>query len=321
MMNLRVRSLQVPNAKTLDIHAGGKPKFLLVGSTGGGKTTQIVTLPGRTFAYLFDPSALSTLRGFDVEYETFFPEKVNLSAQALAKGKGDRAVAGARKEDASEVYREWEEDFEKKLASNYFDAYDNIAFDSFTTFSDIVMDRILAINGRPGHFPQQDDWAAQMGSITNVVRTLVGMNKVLLFTAHDEFKQDEASKRMQNTLMLTGRLKVKLPLLFSEIYHMDSNSTAEKINYTAQTRADRMNPTIRCTMRDVPMFVDMTIQDWKRPHEYGLGKLLREKLGYNPSQRPVSHVGESVQGIPGKAMAPAVGQTGAGNSGGASRAP
>lgn len=311
----------MPNAKTLDIHAGGKPKFLLVGSTGGGKTSQIVTLPGRTFAYLFDPSALSSLRGFDVEYETFFPEKVNISAQSLAKAKGDRPIAGGRKEDASEVYREWEEDFEKKLASNYFDAFDNIAFDSFTTFSDIVMDRILSINGRPGHFPQQDDWAAQMGSITNVVRTLVGMNKVLLFTAHDEFKQDEASKRMQNTLMLTGRLKVKLPLLFSEIYHMDSNCTAEKINYTAQTRADRMNPTIRCTMRDVPMFVDMTINDWRKPQDYGLGKLLRDKLGYNPAQRAVPNVGAHVSELSQGKVAEATGKTMAGVAGGAGRTP
>ena len=307
----------MPNAKTLDIHAGGKPKFLLIGSTGGGKTTQIVTLPGRTFAYLFDPSSLSTLRGFDVEYESFFPEKVNLSAQSLAKGKGDKTPKGAQREDASEVYREWEEDFEGKIATGYFDAYDNIAFDSFTTFSDIVMDRILAINGRPGHFPQQDDWAAQMGSITNVVRTLVGMNKVLIFTAHDEFKQDEASKRMQNVLMLTGRLKIKLPLLFSEIWHMDSNSTAEKISYTAQTRADRLNPTIRCTVRDMPMYADMTIQDWRKPQDYGLGKILREKLGYNPAPRQVLDVGRLVSPVPATTMATAPAQASGGNSGGA----
>lgn len=299
----------MPNAKTLNIHDGGKPKFLLVGSTGGGKTAQIATLPGRTFAYLFDPSALSTLRGFDVEYETFFPEKVNINAQALAKGKGDKPIQGAVKEDASEVYREWEEDFERKIATKYFDAFDNIAFDSFTTFSDIVMDRILAINGRPGHFPQQDDWASQMGSITNVVRTLVGMNKLLLFTAHDEFKQDEASKRMQNVIMLTGKLKIKLPLLFSEIYHMDSNSTAEKISYVAQTRADRLNPTIRCTIRDMPMYADMTIQDWSKPQNYGLGKILREKLGYNPAPKPIQSIGTGVPPIPDQKVAEAIPKT------------
>lgn len=300
----------MPNAKTLDIHSGGKPKFLLVGSTGGGKTTQIITLPGRTFAYLFDPSALSSLRGFDIEYETFFPEKLGISAQSLTKGKSDKPLPGAS-EDASEVYRLWEEDFEKKISTGYFDNFDNIAFDSFTTFSDIVMDRILYLNGRPGHFPQQDDWTAQMASITNVVRTLVGMNKLLLFTAHDEFKQDEASKRMQNVLVLTGKLRIKLPLLFSEIWHMDSQSTAEKIHYTAQTRSDRLNPTIRCTIRDLPMYADMTIGNFKEPQKYGLGKILREKLGYNPASQPKNDVRAGVSAVPGAAMASTDGKTAA----------
>lgn len=305
----------MPNAKTLDIHAGGKPKFLLVGSTGGGKTTQIVTLPGRTFAYLFDPSALSTLRGFDIEYETFFPEKVQISAQSLSKGKSDKPIPGST-EDASSVYREWEEDFEKKIESGYFDNFDNIAFDSFTTFSDIVMDRILFLNGRPGHFPQQDDWTAQMASITNVVRTLVGMNKLLLFTAHDEFKQDETTKRMQNVLVLTGKLRIKMPLLFSEIWHMDSQCTAEKIQYVAQTRQDTLNRTIRCTIKDIPMFADMTIKDFKRPQDYGLGAILKSKLGYNPSNQPQGNGGVGLSTLPGNQMAATIGKIAAGIPGG-----
>lgn len=308
----------MPNAKTLDIHSGGKPKFLLVGSTGGGKTAQIATLPGRTFAYLFDPSALSTLRGFDIDYETFFPEKTRISAQSLSKGKSDAPVKGAQPDDASEVYREWETDFENKLSTGYFDNFDNIAFDSFTTFSDIVMDRILHLNGRPGHFPQQDDWTAQMASITNVVRTLVGMNKLLLFTAHDEFKQDEASKRMMNVLVLTGKLRIKLPLLFSEIWHMDSACTAEKVHYTAQTRQDRLNPCIRCTIRDLPMHTDVTIKDWSKPKDYGLGKILREKLGYNPSAQPKPNVTSGLSPISGAQVASIDGKASAGNTGGKS---
>jgi len=270
----------MPNAKNAGAEEVGKPKFLLVGSTGCGKTAQIATLPGRTFAYLFDPSALATLRGFDIEYEAFGPTKVRLAAQSLSKGKQDSPQG---KEDASEVYRLWETDFEDKVKSKFWDTIDNVAFDSFTTFSDIVMDRILYLNGRSGHFPQQDDWTAQMQAITNVVRTLVGMNKVLLFTAHDEFKQDEVSTRMQNVIILTGKLRTKIPLLFSEIYHMECKSTPEKIEYVAQTRPDRMNPAVRCTIRDLAMFHDMTIRDWTKPQEYGIGNLLKTKLGYNPT--------------------------------------
>ena len=158
-----------------------------------------------------------------------------------------------------------------------FDAYDNICFDSFTTFSDIVMDRVLQLNGRAGQFPQQDDWGGQMQTITNCVRTFVSMNKTLLFTAHDEFSQDKVTSRMQNIIMLTGKLRVKLPLLFSEILHLDCASTPTEIKYQAQTRPDRINPAIRCTFRGLEMFEDMTIKDWKNPKSFGLGRLLKGK--------------------------------------------
>jgi hypothetical protein len=263
----------MPNAKDITSEQVGKPKFLLVGPTGSGKTSQACTLPGKTFAYLFDPSALATLRGQDVEYEEFVPERLNLGAVSLSKGKSDPKT----KTDAPDIYTMWEKDFTIKQEEGYWDEIDNIVFDSFTTFSDIVMDRILFLNGRTGQFPQQDDWGGQMQTITNVVRTLTGMNKILLFTGHDEFRQDEASKRMQNTILLTGRLRVKVPLLFSDIWHMECVSTAGEHKYQAQTRPDKMNPAVRCTFRGLEMFHDMTIKDWSKPGEYGIGKLLRSR--------------------------------------------
>ena len=123
-----------------------------MGSTGSGKTAQIATLPGKTFAYLFDRAPCQPSEDLTLRYEQFSPTKVKLVAQALAKGKGDQPQS--RIEDASEVYRLWEKDFEDRVASKYWDTIDNIAFDSFTTFGDIVMDRILHLNGRSGHFPQ-----------------------------------------------------------------------------------------------------------------------------------------------------------------------
>jgi hypothetical protein len=273
----------MPNAKDININEVGKPKLLLVGSGGAGKTSQIVTLPGRTFAYFFDPSALSTVRGFDLDYEMFIPSSVDMAAKSLAKDKGKDKSSG--KEDASEVYVRWEKDFETRTKDGYWDSIDNIILDSFTTFSDVVMDRILKLNGRPGQFPQQDDWTAQMSTIMNVVRTIAGMNKLLLCTAHDNFKQDEATSRMQNVLMLTGQLRVKVPLLFSEILHLEHIADAKGSSYRIQTRPDRMNPNVRTSMRGLEMYEDVTITDWKNPTKHGLGKLLRDKLGYSPPSR------------------------------------
>ncbi len=271
----------VQNAKDATKDEVGRPKILLVGSTGSGKTSQFLTLPGKTFVYIFDPSALSTLRGHDITYQIFIPKLINLAAQSLSKGKGDPV----KPTDAPDIYINWETDFEKKNKEKFFDDYDNICFDSFTTFSDMVMDRILKINGRTGQFPQRDDWGAQMQTIGNAVRTFAAMNKTLIFTAHDEFKQDDATSRMQNVIMLTGRLRVKMPLLFSEIYHCDCASTAKEIKYQIQTRPDRMNPTIRCTFRNLDMFEDVTIEDWNNPKKYGIGKILKDQGYYDSAKQ------------------------------------
>ena len=288
----------MPNAKDATEDEVGKPKFLLVGSTGSGKTSQMLTLPGKTFVYLFDPSALSTLKGHDIDYEMFNPTRVNLGAVSLSRGKSDPKTES----DAQDVYTQWADHADEMMKPkkeygekqvtytlengttetkteylNKFETYDNICFESYTTFSDIVMDRIFKLNGSVGQFPQQDDWCGQMQTITNCVRTFVSMNKVLLFTAHDAFKQDDVTSRMQNIILLTGRLRVKLPLLFSEILHMDCASTSSEIKYQAQTRPDRMNPAIRCTFRDLEMYEDMTIKEWDNPKKYGLGRLLKGK--------------------------------------------
>ena len=100
----------VQNAKDVVKDDLGKPKILLVGSTGGGKTSQFLTLPGKTFVYAFDPSTLSTLRGHDIDYQIFMPTRINLATQSLSKGKGDPV----RPSDAADVYLNWELDFEEK---------------------------------------------------------------------------------------------------------------------------------------------------------------------------------------------------------------
>ena len=66
----------VENAKNItDV---GFENILLVGQTGSGKTTLIRTLPGKVFAYLFDPNAKRSLMGADVDFEEWLPDTAEL---------------------------------------------------------------------------------------------------------------------------------------------------------------------------------------------------------------------------------------------------
>lgn len=261
-------------ANALQAHATSKHKFFLLGDTGSGKTTQLLTLPGKTFAYLFDPNAILSLKGHDIDYEEFLPDRQNLSVRSLSKDKGGDRTTSFK----SDLYQDWEKDFNQKLDSGFFDPFDNIGMDSATTLLDLIMDRMLTINGRAGQWPQQDDYGPQMVTFTNICRTMMSLNKTIFFTGHMETKQDEITKRIFRQPMLTGRLRTKIPLLFSDIFICEAeNDGRGTVKYKMQTVPDRITTCVRTSFKKLTPFEDVTV-DWKKgPRQFGLGKFLQEE--------------------------------------------
>jgi hypothetical protein len=257
-------------ANAREAHVSTGRKFLLLGDTGGGKTTQILTFPGKKFCYLFDPNAILSLQGHDVEYEEFLPDRLNLSIKSLSKDKGDKTTSFA-----NALYVEWEKDFNERIKGGFFDNIDLIAFDSATTLLDIIMDRVLTINGRAGSWPQQDDYGPQMLAFQNICRQLTALGKTVLMTGHLETKQDELTKRIFRGPMMTGRLRVKIPLLFSDIFVCEASNDGKGVTkHLIQTVPDRTTTTIRTTIKGLNPMHDVTI-DWsKSPIGQGIGGLI-----------------------------------------------
>lgn len=256
----------MPNAK--DAQERTKHRILLLGDTGGGKTTQFLTLPGRKFIYLFDPNALLSLAGHDLDYEEFLPDRLNLSVKSLAKDKGDKTT-----NLINHLYVKWETDFDKKVREGFFDQYDVVGMDSATTFLDLIMDRVLSINGRAGQWPQQDDYGPQMMAFTSVVRTLTSMDKTVFMTGHMEMKQDEMSKKIFRQPMMTGRLRTKIPLLFSDIFVCEAENDGKgSVKHKIQTVPDRITTCVRTAVKGLQPFEDVTL-DWSKKVEgQGIGK-------------------------------------------------
>lgn len=263
----------MPNAKDLAIDWKA-PSFLLAGYPGSGKSSQALTLPGRKFGYVFDPNTLPTWKGMDIEYEAFLPEPedINIAAMSLTKGVGDKP----RSKKEPRTYMNWEADFDERHESGFFKDYQWLILDSWTGFLDIAMDRLLYINGRLGKQPEQSDWGAQVNVMTNVARTLSSYNLGLMATAHLDFKKNDVSGKVFHHLYVTGKLRVRLPQLFSNIYICHANSDEKGRFWEFQTAPDKEYPTVRCQWSDLPTFFDATIQNFDRPEEYGLGRLLKE---------------------------------------------
>lgn len=261
----------MPNAK--EAKGTTANRILLLGDTGAGKTSQFLTLPGKKFAYLFDANALLSLQGYDVEYEEFLPDRLNLSVKSLSKGKGDSTT-----NYTNNLYQAWERDFDARIKGGFFDDVAAILFDSATTFLDLIMDRVLTINGRSGSWPQQDDYGPQMLVFNNVCRTLVSLGIPVMMTGHIEAKKDELVGRIFREPMMTGRLKKKIPLLFSDIFVCGvENDGRGNVKHVIQTKPDRITTAVRTSMKGLDPFHDVTI-DWnKSPEGQGIGGLINER--------------------------------------------
>jgi GTPase SAR1 family protein len=91
----------------------------------------------------------------------------------------------------------------------------------------------------------------------------------------DYIWQDEISKKITTQLALSGSAKKQIPLVMSNIWLTECKSTEKEIKYTVQTRpADRGLQTIRTSIRGLEMFEDVTIRDFEKPEQSGVGKLL-----------------------------------------------
>lgn len=264
----------MPNARDQKVKA--KPRILSLGGAGVGKTTQFLTLPGKKFIYCFDPNAILSLQGYDIDYEEFLPDDLSLKLTSMSKEGQKRAGVNPKKNKGAELYRSWEDDFDTKKANGFFDSYDVIGIDSCTTLLDMIMDGVLALNGRGGQWPQQDDYGPQMLAFQNIMRTLTSMGKIIYVTGHIEMKQDALTKRIFNSPLMTGRLKTKIPLLFSEtLINIVEADTKGNVNYSVQTKPDRSSPIVRSSIRDAAFLEDVAIDFKKDPVGQGLGGLLK----------------------------------------------
>lgn len=260
----------MPNAKDIQ---KATPRILVYGDAGCGKTSQFPTFPGKLFAYLFDPNAGQSLRGQDIDYEEFYPEDISLQLTSLSAKNKPNVTPKCK--TGAESYNAWEADWDARIKDGFFNDYDAIMFDSLTTFGDLVMDGVLAINGRGGQWPQQDDYAPQMLAIKNVFRAVTSLGIPIYVTAHCQPMQDELTKKVFHQILVTGQLRQKLPLLFSEILHLEASGDQKGgVNYLAQTKPDRMFPLVRCSTKGLAFKEDITL-DYNKPLKgQGLGGLL-----------------------------------------------
>jgi hypothetical protein len=216
----------------------------------------------------------------DIDYEVFSPDVSTFAMTTLDKSKPNDAPAVPKK--PSEAYRNWEKHFEQAQKDHLFDQYDWVGMDSATTFVDMMMDRVLSLNGRLGQWPQQDDYGPVITAFQQIMRALTNMKNKdgkaisAFLTGHLRMEKDEVSGRIYNMLQVYPSLQSKIPLLFSELLIAEAIDDGKGgTKYTVRTKPDRLNPGARCSLREVQSVEDITI-NWAKPLEgQGLSRLFK----------------------------------------------
>jgi len=267
----------MPNAK--DAGLSTVERILIAGKTGTGKTAQIWTLPGRKFAYIFDPNSMSTLRGCNVDYEEFYPDFLQMDATLKGFNKGSKSdtLPAAKNKREPAIYMKWIEDINSKVERGFFKDYDWLILDSLTFLSKAVMDRQLFINNRYGDIEELGDYRVVGSKMADVFGSISALPLNLYCTSHFTTFQDEKTKKIETQLMLPGKARNIIPLMFTNVW-LAQTSEGEKgsIRYEIRTRPDpRGLQDIRSSIQGLNTIEDVTIRSFGDLASGGIGALLQ----------------------------------------------
>jgi hypothetical protein len=222
---------------------------IIMGDIGSGKTHLLRTARRPIFIDSFDPGGTKTLRD-DPGY---------------MKAGGILVDSRFEREDPKKpsVMKLWDKEFNRRRQEGFFNNIGTYVIDSATTWADAVMNFVLQSNNRAGGTPQQMDWMIQMNIIRDAMKVMCSLPCDCILTAHIDFDKDEATGRMMGGLMMTGKLKKKIPLLFDEIYLATAKDSAKGTVYSLQTRPSTMFPGIRTRLGTNNRFEQYEVPDIK----------------------------------------------------------
>ncbi len=245
-------------------------KILLAGDTGSGKTSQFETMPGPRYAHIFDPAAHNSLTLKEGEYDNFFPSPSDLSIMPRKDHAGEKGKAPS-------LYVRWATKFQQQVNSGFFDNVGSFMLDSATLLGLALLSHQRFLGGKD---ERRDHLLAGevMVEALWLVFTLPCHVLVTMHTKHVEEKVGEAKTgRTTNRLTVPGASQLMLPRLTSACLYTSLVESKAGPRYHILTRPQPKWPSVRTPRGwgELPLWHDVTIEDWKKPEAYGLGKLMR----------------------------------------------
>lgn len=205
---------------------------LLLGPIGSGKTTMVGTARKPIWIHSFDPGGTKSLRNFNADDPTKPPR--NLIEDGVV-------VADTRYEgDDSKLpksYKLWEKEFERMRRRNYFEHLGTYCLDSFTTWLTALKYEVLQRQGRNNGIMARQDWQILGNIIKDTINVMTALPCDVILTGHLTAEKDDVSGMIQTRIDTIPSLQNDLPILFDEIYCLESQETSEGVKTSVVTRS------------------------------------------------------------------------------------
>ena len=203
---------------------------IIYGGTGSGKTSLLRTCRLPLHVDSFDPGGTKVLQGEAILNEKRYPDEM---------ARGNIIVDSSfENEDPNKPWaiKAWDKAYHRRKAMGYFDSLGTYALDSTTTWAQDIMYEVMKKAGRSGGQPFQNDWLPQMTIIENAIREMIALPCDVILIGHDDSDKDEATGKMFISLMITGKLKRRVPLMFDEVYVAMTKESSKGVEYQLLTR-------------------------------------------------------------------------------------
>jgi hypothetical protein len=263
-----------PVSNALNEKASVQRRIFVAARTGRGKSTQILTLPGRKFVYVFDQNALPVIAGADLDYLAFLPDHAELETKL--KGFNQGALSDRPTEaKLPKLYNAWAEDCDARYDAGFFEQYDWLCVDSATTLVDAMFARQMWLNKRAADSPDLGDFKLVGATLSRIAAQFSKLPCHVYMTGHINDYKNALTSIVETELYLPGSARDRVPMAFTETWTIEQ--VPSKREFMLRTiPAERGLKDIRTSLVGLNELVDVTIKDFKQPERYGIGKLLTE---------------------------------------------
>lgn len=253
-------------------------QILLVGPTGSGKTSQIWTLPGRKLVYVFDPNTMTTLKGCpDCDFVEFLPDILDMDATLKGFNKGAKSDKPSKAVEPT-LYLRFVEHLNSVVEHDVYRSYDWLVFDSLTFISKAVMDRQLYINGRFGGIEDIADYRVVGSKLADVFSSINGLAINIFSTGHLSVFQDDKTNKIVTQIWLPGKARNILPLTHSNVWLACAGEKPGTFEIQTVPEAKGLQE-IRTSLKGLEPYEDVTIKDFNKAGQFGVGRLLSKAKG------------------------------------------